>query len=223
MGSPLVLSSTLGLTGRMWDPNAAGLSKRYDVVRCEHPGHGGSPPGPRTIEGIAQALLAVAPPRFSFCGLSLGGMVGMWIAANAPERLERLVLACTAPVLPPREQWLDRARTVREAGVEAVADAVVGRWFTDRFDDAARWRAQLVATPREGYARCCEAIADLDLRDALARIEVPTTVIVGKEDPVVDDESKRLLARVGDLIELDAAHLASVERPDEFNEAVLSG
>lgn len=219
---PLVLSSSLGTTRRMWDPNVERLSERYDVIRYEHPGHGDSPLGPRTIEGLARAVLDIAPERFSFCGLSLGGMVGMWLAANAPDRVERLVLACTAPILPPRQQWLDRARAVREHGVEAIADAVVGRWFTDRFGDAGRWRDLLVSTPREGYARCCEAIADMDLRDELARIEVPTTVIVGTEDPVIDDENKRLLAQVGEVVELDAAHLANVERPDEFNEAVLS-
>ena len=219
---PLVLSSSLGTSRRMWDPNVEGLSERYDVIRYEHPGHGEQPPGPRTIAGLAQALLELAPRRFSFCGLSLGGMVGMWIAANAPERLERLVLACTAPVLAPRQQWLDRAQTVREHGVEAIANAVVARWFTEHFEDAGRWRDQLIATPREGYARCCEAIADMDLRDDLARIAVPTTVIVGRADPVIDEESKRLLAQLGEVIELDAAHLANVERPDEFNKAVLN-
>lgn len=219
---PLVLSSSLGTTRRMWDPNVEGLSKRYDVIRYEHPGHGDIPPGPRTIEGLARAVLEIAPRRFSFCGLSLGGMVGMWLAANAPERVERLVLACTAPVLPPREQWLERARTVREHGVEAIADAVVGRWFTERFGEDRRWRDLLVSTPREGYARGCEAIAGMDMREDIARIQVPTTVIVGREDPVIDDESKRLLAQIGEVVELDAAHLANVERPDEFNEAVLS-
>jgi 3-oxoadipate enol-lactonase len=206
----------------MWDPNVEGLSRRYELIRYEHPGHGDSPPGPRTIEGLARAVLEIAPERFSFCGLSLGGMVGMWLGANAPDRVERLVLACTAPVLPPREQWLERARTVREQGVEAIADAAVGRWFTDGFDGADRWRDLLLSTPREGYARCCEAIADLDLREDLARIDVPTTIVLGRHDPVVDDEARRLLAQVGEVVELDAAHLASVERPDEFNEAVLS-
>lgn len=222
MPPPLVLSSSLGTTRRMWDPNVEGLSKRYDVIRYEHPGHGDTPPGPRTIEGLARAVLEIAPQRFSFCGLSLGGMVGMWLAANAPERVERLVLACTAPVLPPREQWLERARIVREHGVEAIADAVVGRWFTERFGEDRRWRDLLISTPREGYARGCEAIAGMDLREDIARIQVPTTVIVGREDPVIDDESRRLLAQIGEVVELDAAHLANVERPDEFNEAVLS-
>jgi 3-oxoadipate enol-lactonase len=219
----LVLSSSLGTTRRMWDPNVAGLSRRYDLIRYEHPGHGDAPPGPRTIEGLAQAALAVAPERFAFCGLSLGGMVGMWLAAHTPHRVERLVLACTAPILPPREQWLERARTVRKRGVEAIADAVVDRWFTDSFEDTGPWRDLLASTPREGYARCCEAIGAMDLRPELARIEAPTTVILGREDPVVGEDARSLLAQVGEVVELEAAHLANVERPDDFNEAVLSG
>jgi 3-oxoadipate enol-lactonase len=221
---PLVLSSSLGTTRAMWEPNLAGLAAHYEVIRYDHPGHGDAPPGPSTIEGLARIVLELAPERFVFCGLSLGGMVGMWLGANAPERIERLVLACTAPMLPPPAQWLDRAATVRESGVEAIADAVVGRWFTDRFEDPSPWRALLASTPAEGYARCCEAIAAMDLRDDLARIDVPTTVILGAHDPVVGEDAERLLAAVaGRVVKLDAAHLANVEQPEAFNEAVLGG
>jgi 3-oxoadipate enol-lactonase len=224
-GPPLVLSSSLGTTHRMWDPNASALAKRYRVVRYDHPGHGESPPGPRTIDGLAREVLVLADEleldRFAFCGLSLGGMVGMWLGANAPERLDRLVLCCTAPRLPPAQQWLDRAASVRAHGVEFIADSVVGRWFTPRFADVTPWREMLASTPAEGYARCCEAIAAMDLRDELRRIKVPTTVIFGRHDPVTGDEPKQLLAEVGDVVELDAAHLANVEAAEAFNEAVL--
>jgi 3-oxoadipate enol-lactonase len=224
-GPPLVLSSSLGTTHRMWDPNAGALAQRFRVVRYDHPGHGESPPGPRTIAGLAREVLALADEleldRFAFCGLSLGGMVGMWLGASAPERLERLVLCCTAPRLPPAQQWLDRAASVRAHGVESIADSVVSRWFTPRFPDVAPWRELLASTPAEGYARCCEAIAAMDLRDELRRIKVPTTVIFGRDDPVTGDEPKRLLAEVGDVVELDAAHLANVEAAEAFNQAVL--
>jgi 3-oxoadipate enol-lactonase len=130
-GPPLVLSSSLGTTLELWEPNLRALS-RFHVVRYDHPGHGESPPGSSTIEGLARALLALLDElgleRVIFCGLSLGGMVGIWLGAHAPERLERLVLCGTAPWLPPAEQWLERAATVRQEGVEAIADAVVGRW-----------------------------------------------------------------------------------------------
>jgi 3-oxoadipate enol-lactonase len=223
-GPPLVLAGSLGTTHRMWDPNLAALAETFLVVRYDHPGHGSSPVGPRSIEGLAGETLALADElgldRFTFCGLSLGGMVGIWLGAHVPERLEGLVLCCTAPRLPPPQQWLDRAANVRERGVELIADSVVARWFTPRFPDAARWRAMLVSTPAEGYSRCCEAIAAMDLRYELAQIKVPTTVILGRHDPVIDDESRRLLARAGEVVELDAAHLASVEQPQAFNEAV---
>jgi 3-oxoadipate enol-lactonase len=229
-GPPLLLSSSLGTTHELWDPQVPALAARYRVVRYDHPGHGGSPAGPTTIEGFARAALELADElgldRFAFCGLSLGGMVGQWLGAHAPDRVERLVLACTAPHLPPREQWLDRARTVREQGVEAVADAAIGRWLTDRVPAAerARWRALLVSTPREGYARACEALADMDLRADIARIEAPTTLVFGRHDPVVSDENTQLLAAVrgARVVELDAAHLANVEQPDAFTEAILS-
>lgn len=224
-GPPLVLSASLGTTRTLWEPNVPLLAPHRRLVRYDHPGHGGSPPGPRTIEGFARAVLEVADElgleRFSFCGLSLGGMVGMWLGAHAPERLDRLVLCCTAPRLA-RATYLERAATVREHGLGAVADAVVERWFTPRFRDRQRWRRMLLSTPAEGYARACEAIAHMDLRDELARIRVPTTVILGSHDPVVDDESRRLLEQVGPVVELDAAHLANVEQPAAFAAAVLT-
>ncbi|HXF97976.1 MAG TPA: alpha/beta fold hydrolase [Gaiellaceae bacterium] len=226
-GPPLLLSSSLGTTHRLWDTNVGALARRFRVVRYDHPGHGGSPPGPRTIEGLARAALSLLDElgleRVAFCGLSLGGMVGMWLGAHAPERLDRLVLACTAPRLPPAEQWLERAETVRREGMEAIADAVLARWFTPGFaGDRAPWRAMLVSTPPEGYARCCEAIAAADLRAELRAVRVPLTVILGRHDPVIGDEARRLLAEAGPVVELDAAHLANVEQPEAFAEAVLA-
>jgi 3-oxoadipate enol-lactonase len=224
-GPPLVLSASLGTTHALWDANITALAARYRVVRYDHPGHGATPPGPRTIEGLAREALSLLDElgleRVTFCGLSLGGMVGMWLGAHAPERLGRLVLCCTAPRLPPAEQWLSRAATVREHGVEAIADVVVARWFTPRFTgDRERWRTMLLATPPEGYARACEAIAAMDLRPELRASKVPTTVILGSHDPVVDDENRSLLAEAGAVVELDAAHLANVEQPDAFVRAV---
>ena len=226
-GPPLVLASSLGTTHRLWDPNLDALTARFRVVRYDHPGHGSSPPGPRTIEGFARETLALADElglnRFGFCGLSLGGMVGIWLGAHAADRLDRLVLACTAPYLPPREQWLERAATVRAQGLAAVADAVVARWFTPRFAGAVEpWRAMLLATPPDGYARACEAIAGMDLRGELDRIKVPTTVILGRHDPVLGDDDLRLPEHFGPVVELEAAHLANVEQPEAFSRAVHS-
>lgn len=230
--SVLVLSSSLGTTHEMWEPQLPALSRSFRVLRYDHPGHGGSPLGPRTIDGLASAVLELldelAFRTVAFCGLSLGGMVGMWLGANAPERIERLVLACTAPHLPPPELLQERADTVRAHGVEAIADAVVARWFTPGFRDehpetVRRYRDMLAATPAEGYARCCEAIRDMDLRPDLARIDAPTTLIFGRHDPVVTEDGRRALASIpgAQAVELDAAHLANVEEPDAFSAALL--
>ena len=225
-GPPLLLAGSLGTTHRLWDPNVAALKRRFRVIRYDHPGHGGSTFPPTGFDDLARAPLNLANElgveRFTFCGLSLGGMIGIWLAAHAPERIEHIVLACTAPWFPPREQWVERAAVVRQRGVEAVADLVVGRWFTPRFVDVDRWRAMLISTPVEGYARSCEAIADTDLRADLGRVTVRTTVILGRHDPVVNDENRRLLADVGETVELDAAHLANVEQPEAFAEAVCA-
>ena len=137
--------------------------------------------------------------------------------------MSRLVLACTAPYLPPPEQWLERAATVREQGVEAIADAVIARWFTPAVRRTSAWRAQLASTPAEGYARCCEAIGGMDLRADLARIKVPTTVILGRARPGRRRRATGASSRSwAPAVELDAAHLANVEQPAAFNEAVLA-
>jgi 3-oxoadipate enol-lactonase len=228
----LVLASSLGTTHAMWDPQVAALAQAHRVLRYDHPGHGGSPAGPRSIEGLAQAVLELLDElgldRVAFCGLSLGGMVGMWLGVNAPERIERLVLCCTAAHMPPPEFWQERADTVRERGVGPIADAVVEGWFTLGFRDrepetVRRFRGMLAETPAEGYARCCEAIRDMDQRADLARIDAPTTLIFGTQDPRIPAEARRALESIrgARVVELEAAHLANVEQPDAFTEAIL--
>jgi 3-oxoadipate enol-lactonase len=227
-GPPLVLGSSLGTTRAMWEPQIATLAKRRRVVAFDHRGHGGSevPPGPYTIAGLGRDVLALLDrleiDRFAYAGLSLGGMVGMWLAATVPDRVERLALLCTSACLGPAEGWYERARLVRSGGLPRVADAVVARWFTPSFtatqpDVVARYRAMLLALPPEGYASCCEAIATMDLRDMLSAVTSPTLVIAGGcdeatpvshvEDIVARIESARLSVVPG------AAHIANVEQP----------
>ena len=229
----LVLSGSLGTTLELWDELVEPLSSRYRLLRYDHPGHGGSPPGPRTLDGFARALLDLLDEegleRVSFCGLSLGGAVGMWLGANAAERLDRLVLACMPPQVPPPSMWEERAALVRAEGTHVVADGAVGRWFTERFreqrpDVVARFRAMIAGIGDEGYARGCEAVGGFDFRAETARIAPPTTIVLGAHDPVVTDEGRAALARIPNArwVELEAAHLACVERPDEFADAVLN-
>jgi 3-oxoadipate enol-lactonase len=232
----LVLAGSLGADRSMWDGQLAGLTDGARVVRYDHRGHGASPvpAGPYALADLGADVLglldALGVERASFCGLSLGGMVGMWLAANAPARIDRLVVVCTSAHLPPAEGWLERARAVRAAQTtEAVADAVLARWLTPAFaaerpGELRRLRAMLVATPPEGYARACEAIAAMDLRPDLGRIAAPTLVIVGEDDPATPPPHGELIARgiAGARLErvASAAHLANVEQADAVTRLV---
>jgi 3-oxoadipate enol-lactonase len=232
----LVLGSSLGTTGDMWAPQLATFAARFRVIRYDHLGHGRSavPPGPYTVDLLGRELLALLDDldarRVHYAGLSLGGMVGMWLAAHAPERVDRLALLCTSASLGPPQGWRDRAATVRAVGLEAIANAVVARWFTPGFAEAqpevvAAHRAMLAATPAAGYAACCEAIAAMDLRAELAKVEAPTLVIAGADDLAIPtDHASRIVERVAGarLAVVDrAAHLANVEQPEQVGRLLL--
>jgi 3-oxoadipate enol-lactonase len=208
----------------------------WRVVRVDHPGHGESPlwNSPVTIAGIGKAVLDVLDglryERASFCGLSLGGAIAQWIAAHAPERVQRLVLCSTAACFTPQEVYLERAATVRREGLEIVAGATMERWFTPGFRAQApeivdRYRRMVAATSPEGYAQCCEAVARFDGGSDLSRIVAPAIVIAGAEDPATPPDRGRELqhgirgARLKIL--QSAAHLLNVEQPEETADAIL--
>jgi 3-oxoadipate enol-lactonase len=226
----LVLPCSLGTSRELWEPSL--FSDRFRVLRVELRGHGASPapPGPYTIEELAGDALRLLDElgleRVAWCGLSLGGMVGMWLGARAPERLEHLVLACTSARVPAPDAYRQRAATVREQGLEPVADAVVARWFGDLTPPStrARFRALLVATAPEGYAGCCEALAAWDFRAEVPEVSAPTLVIAGEDDEATPTPDTDLLAeRIpgARLVVLPGtAHLANVERPREFADLV---
>lgn len=232
----LLLGGSLGTTLAMWEPQVRPLSDSRQVIRFDHRGHGRSPipAGPYEIADLGRDVIALlddlALPRASYCGVSIGGMVGQWLAINAPERIERLILVCTSAHLPPPEPWLQRGTAVTAAGtVEVIADAVVGRWLTPEFararsDVAASLRAMLASTDPHGYAACCEAIATMDLRAGLAGVDAPTLVIAGAQDPSIAPEHGRAIAAAvpGARFELldPAAHLATVERAATVNELI---
>lgn len=229
--STLVLCGSIGSTTEMWEPQVPALGG-YDVIALDHPGHGGAPlpVGPIDLADLGRGVLASLDERgidrASYCGLSLGGAVGMWLAANAPERVDRLVLACTRARFGDPQGWDDRAATVRAQGMEAIADAVLARWFTPGFPDRARWRAMMTSVEPEGYARCCEVLRDTDLREEIRRIRAPTLVIAGAEDPSIPAEDVELLvSRIpgARLVTLEgAAHIANVEQPEAFTAALLA-
>ncbi|HTX46615.1 MAG TPA: 3-oxoadipate enol-lactonase [Solirubrobacteraceae bacterium] len=234
----LLMGGSIGTSLDMWDRQLP-LGDSLRLVRFDHRGHGRSPnPSPATpweIEDLAHDVLelmdALALERAHYCGLSLGGMVGMWLAANAPDRIDRLILLCTSPHMPPPSLWQERSRAVLEAGsVEPLADAALERWLTPAFADAnpsvRAWvRSMLVDTPATGYAACCGAIERMDLREALPSIAAPTLVVSGAQDPSTPPAHQQLIAEAvpGARHEIldPAAHLAAVERPDEINRLIL--
>jgi 3-oxoadipate enol-lactonase len=231
----LVLSNSLGTDLGLWSANLPSWTSSFRVLRYDQRGHGGSevPLGPYSVELLGRDVLdlldSVGVERASFCGLSLGGATGMWLAVNAPGRIERLVLACTSPRFGEPEHWRDRAEIVRSEGLEPVAEASVARWFTQRFraerpSIAAHFRAELLATPAEGYAACCEALAAWDYRGRVAEIAAPTLVIAGADDPTVPPEAAAVLTEQiagSRLVVLpDAGHLANVGQPEAFSASV---
>ena len=196
-GPVLLLGGSLGTELSMWDPQAGALGARRRIVRFDHRGHGGSPApaGPYTIAELGGDVLALLDrlgiERADYCGLSIGGMVGQWLAIHAPQRLARLALICTSPDTLNPDAFTDRARTVRAAGAtEPIADRVIANWFTEAWAAAhpelvARHRQMIVDTPAEGYAGCCEAVAAHDVAAGLPGVTAPTLVIAGAQDRAI--------------------------------------
>jgi 3-oxoadipate enol-lactonase len=232
----LVFGNSLGTTWELWDGQVAALADAWRIVRFDHPGHGRSPlpDGAFTVGSIADAVLGLADElgleRLTFCGLSLGGAVGMAAARLAPDRIERLVLCCTSARFGEPEGWHDRARLVRAGGTAIVAERVLERWFTDetrRTDTAtaARFRTILEAVPSEGYAACCEALALWDARGELGAISARTLIVAGEQDIATPPADGAFLADSipGAILTVlpGAAHLANIEQPELFERALV--
>jgi 3-oxoadipate enol-lactonase len=232
----LVLSNSLGSTLDVWGRQMTALTPHFRVIRYDLRGHGASPvpPAPYDIADLGADVLALLDTlgvvRTHVGGLSIGGQVGMWIAANAPERVDRLVLCCTSPRFEPPDAWAARAATVRAQGTAAIADTVVARWFTPAFAAehpglVHEMRDMIASTPSEGYAACCGVVERTDLRPSLTSIGAPTLVIAGADDPAAPPEQAELISGAIPCSRLAvvgrAAHLANVERPAEVNALIL--
>jgi 3-oxoadipate enol-lactonase len=237
-GAPVVvLGNSLGTTREVWEPQVAALGERFRLLRFEHRGHGGSPapPGPYTIAELGADVIALLDGlglrAVSYCGISLGGMIGMWLAAHAPERIGALGLCCTSAYLPPAGFWAGRAEQARAGGMASLSEQVVGRWFTPAFrarDPAtvAGFVTTLEGVDPEGYAGCCEAIAALDLRASLGRISAPALVIAGAEDPATLPWHGAQIASAvrGSRLRVirGGSHLANVSQPGEITAILLA-
>lgn len=231
----LVLSNSLGTDLTLWDVQVAAFARPFRVLRYDSRGHGASTvtPGPYSIERLACDVIGLLDRlgigRAHFCGLSIGGMVGIRLAAQAPERLDRLVLCNTAARIGPPEIWNARIEAVREGGMAVITAAVLERWFTPAFRERSpetveRVRRMLLATPPAGYIASCVAVRDMDQREALFRVRTPTLVISGTHDAATPPADGRFLAESipgARYLELEAAHLSNLEAADRFTEAVL--
>jgi 3-oxoadipate enol-lactonase len=197
----LMLSNSLGTTFEMWDPQVAPFTKHYRLVRFDRRGHGrsGAPKGPYSMERLGRDVLAIMDAveirKANWCGLSMGGMEGMWLGANAGKRFDKIILANTSCHYPNKDFWNDRIRMIRESGgLAQLADRLTEAWFTRKFRardpaTAERLKNGLIATPVDGYIACGEAVRDMDHRKILAQITAPTLVIVGRHDPATTPEA----------------------------------
>lgn len=235
-GAPVVvLSNSLGTALSMWSPQMEALTRHFRVLRYDSRGHGASsaPAGAYSLAQMGSDVLAllshVGVTRARFCGLSMGGMVGLWLGIHAPAHFERVAVSNTAARIGTPDTWNARIARVREAGMQGIVDAVLARWFTPAFlahdppavQDA---RRMLLATSPEGYASSCAAVRDADLRDDVGRISAATLVIAGTQDPVTTTVDARYLADRIDgarYRELDAPHISNLERPREFTAALV--
>jgi 3-oxoadipate enol-lactonase len=234
-GEPLLFLNSLGCDRSMWDAQAGELAGRFRVIRFDTRGHAASdaPDGDYTLDRLGCDALAVldaaGAERAHICGLSLGGVTAQWLAIHAPGRVNRLILANTAARVGTAESWQARRDTVSSQGMTAIADAVIGRFFQDAFRAAHPATVEtfcntLLRTPPEGYAGCCAALRDADLRPELSRIAAPTLVIGGRLDASTPPEQAEALAngiKGARLIVLDTAHLSNIEQPAAFTQAVM--
>jgi 3-oxoadipate enol-lactonase len=231
----LVLANSLGSAAAMWDAQMPALLRCFRVLRYDLRGHGASPPSRESFDigalagDVLELLDELRLDRVHFCGLSLGGMIGLWLGSHAPSRLERLVLCNTAAKLGPPQMWNARIDAVREGGMVAIAPAVIERWFSRDFREqnpaeVERARQMLLATSAEGYAAACAAIRDMDQRTEALGVRVPTLIVAGKHDAATPpSESRWLSERIygARLVELDAAHLSNIEAEVPFTAALL--
>jgi 3-oxoadipate enol-lactonase len=236
-GAPwLVLSNSLGSRLEMWEAQVEAFSECFRVLRYDTRGHGRSsvPPGPYVLSDLGHDVIALLDAlqieRANFCGLSMGGATGMWLATHAAHRLDRLVLCNTGPWLGPPDVMNSRIAQVRGEGLAPLVEPTLERWFTAECRArnpvaVDRIRQALRATPVDGYVACCEAIRDMDQRADLPHIATPTLVVAGTHDPTPPIEAARQWAATvpnSQFVELPAAHLSNIGAASAFNQAVLA-
>ncbi|BCJ90930.1 3-oxoadipate enol-lactonase [Terrihabitans soli] len=231
----LMLSNSLGTTHKMWEPQLAAFSKKFRVLRYDRRGHGqsSSPPGPYSLDDLGNDALAImdaaGASKVHWCGLSMGGMTGLWLATNHPDCIVKLVVCSAATFMPPPELWNGRIKTAQDKGIEVLAAPTMQRWFTADFikgqqDKVAFIREQFLQTTVEGFSGCAAAMRDMDQRETVKTIKAKTLVIVGADDQgTTPAEAGIIVNRVPDArgVILKGSHIINVEAPEAFTKEVL--
>ena len=231
----LMLSNSLGTNHHMWDDQVKPFTETFRLVRYDRRGHGksGCPEGPYTMERLGRDVLAILDglglERINWCGLSMGGMVGMWLGAHAPGRIDKLILSNTATYYADKTPWNDRIKFARENGLAALVGPNMERWFTKGFLErspqaVAPIREMFAATALEGYLACGAAVRDMDHRALLPKIAAPTLVVAGRHDPATPPEANEYISKSipgAKFALLDAAHMSNVEQPEAYTATVL--
>ncbi len=235
-GKPtLVLSNSLGTTMAMWEPQLEVLKNHFSVVCYDSRGHGCSDvfPGSYSLDrlgcDVVELLDFLDLDKVHFCGLSIGGMVGQWLAARFPGRINSLVLANTSACIEPSSMWQDRINHVQKEGLLSIWANVLARWLSADFiknnaEEVGSMKAMFSSIDSDGYCGCCAAIRDMDLRQVANLNKLPTLIIAGAQDLATPIEhSEYLLSQYSDgkLITLDAGHLSNIEQTEGFNQAIL--
>ena len=231
----VVFSNSLGANIAMWDAQIPTLTQKFRVLRFDARGHGESDvtTGPYTIEALAGDVIglldALKISAAHYCGLSVGGLIGGWLGAHAPQRFKSLTLCNTAARIGTTDGWNTRISAVREGGMAAIANGVISRWFTEDFAKrepraVEATRQMLLHTPPDGYVATCAAIRDEDLREQISRVSLPTLVISGAKDAATTAADGQFIAGkipAAKYVELNAAHLSNIEAADPFTKALL--
>ena len=233
-GVVVLLSHSLGSNIRMWDKLLPALEVEYRVLRYDTRGHGATsvPSGPYSLDQLGHDVLdlleELSLDRVRFCGLSLGGLIGLWLGVHAPQRIDCMVLANTAARIGSSTAWDERIAAVRQSGMKPLALATLDRWFTSDYrerhhSEMEEIQQMISSTNPDGYCGCCSVLRDADLRASLPAIGVPCLIIAGTHDPATSPSDGRALASAlpgSQYVELNASHLSAWEQAEEFAAAV---
>jgi 3-oxoadipate enol-lactonase len=232
----IIFSNSLGTNYQIWQPQINFFKKNYFIVCYDTRGHGAStaPQGPYSIEQLGTDVVNLLDhlniQKANFCGISMGGLTGQWLAIHHPERFNHVIVCNTAAKIGQEQAWNDRAQLVREQGLKPIAETAASRWFTEPFIRSNTAIVEslsddLGAGSPEGYASCCEALAKADVREQLKNIKVPTLVVAGQKDPVTTVADAQYIinnVRSSSLFEINASHISNIEQPRAFNQAMQS-